>query len=657
MKGPKILALASAVDLDFRYGCTPAWWQLWKGMAEIGVDLIVTPYRGRAVESPWWRTEPNPLYREAETFARARDLAARLKGDRYLRRAEDNPEESRADRAVREVVWRYVTPRWQRHVEQILERERDVDAVLVFTIPMSHLRGIPTRLRERFGVPVVFYDGDVPMSLPEFGGMDTGFNYYHGADPSEYDLVVSNSEGGIPRLLELGARRAEPLFWAADPDLFHPLGVEKDYDVFFYGYGDKFRRDWMAAMVGEPSRALPEIDFALGGRDFQGDTGRARLIGDVPFNAFNRAISAARVNLNMTRRSHASVFASSTARPFELDRLEPVRGDRALVRAGARPRRRRERRAGDRDAARARRRPRCGRGARAARAGAGARRAHLRASRAAAARPARARCDGPGGGGVTELAPTPSVPEPVPGLSALRRVAIVPAHDEQASIAHVVAEIQEFDPGMDVVVVDDGSHDRTAGMADDAGAHVLRLPFNLGIGGAVQTGFRYAFEHGYDVAVRLDGDGQHDASELPKILAPVVAGEADLVVGTRFGGGASGEYRSTAVRRVGIRFFAWVVSRLVGQRVTDTTSGFQAAGRRAIALFAVDYPHDYPEVEATVMCVKHKLRLREVPVEMRERGGGRSSITALRSIYYMVKVLLAIFVGLFRRNVVPQEDA
>ena len=99
----------------------------------------------------------------------------------------------------------------------MLERERDVDAVIVFTVPMAHLRGIPTYLRERFGVPVIFYDGDVPMSLPEFGGMDTGFNYYHGADPSEYDLVVSNSEGGLPRLLELGARRAEAVFWAPTP--------------------------------------------------------------------------------------------------------------------------------------------------------------------------------------------------------------------------------------------------------------------------------------------------------------------------------------------------------------------------------------------------------------------------------------------------------
>jgi glycosyltransferase involved in cell wall biosynthesis len=318
VRTPKLVAVASAADLDFRYGCTPAWWQLWKGMHDVGVDLIVTPYRGKAIESPWWRTAPNPLYREAELFARIRDLAARLQGDQYLRRAEDNPEDTRGDRAVRELIWRYVTPRWRRHLESLLERERDVDAVVVFTVPMSHLRGIPTFLRDRFGVPLIFYDGDVPMSLPEFGGMDTGFNYYHGADPSEYDLVVSNSEGGLERLRELGARRAEAVFWGADPDLFRPHDVEKEYDVFFYGYGDKFRREWMQALVGEPSRLVPELDFALGGRDFRGDVGRARLVGDVPFNVFARAISAARVNLNITRRSHATVHASSTSRPFEL---------------------------------------------------------------------------------------------------------------------------------------------------------------------------------------------------------------------------------------------------------------------------------------------------------------------------------------------------
>ena len=122
---------------------------------------------------------------------------------------------------------------------------------------MAHLRGIPDALRERFGIPIVFYDGDVPMSLPEYGGMDTGFNPYHGADPWEYDLVLSNSEGGLGRLLELGARRAEGVYWGADPEFFAPQAVEKEVDVFFYGYGDRFRRDWMKTMVGDPSRAEP----------------------------------------------------------------------------------------------------------------------------------------------------------------------------------------------------------------------------------------------------------------------------------------------------------------------------------------------------------------------------------------------------------------
>jgi len=311
----KILAVASAIDLDFRYGCTPAWWQLWKGLYESGVDLIVTPYRGRPVESPWWRTAPNPTYVEGESFARARDAWAKLKGDRYLRRAEADPGDT--DRLVREVVWRWITPRWRRHLETLVERERP-DAVVVFTVPMAHLRGIPERLRERYGVPVLFYDGDVPMSLPEFGGMDTGFNYYYGADPGEYDLVISNSEGGLARLRELGARRAEALFWAADPELFRPLPVEKEVDVFFYGYGDKFRREWMRELVGEPSRRLPDVDFALGGEDFRGDVGAARSVGVIPFNAFNSAISSARISLNVTRRAHATVRASSTARPFEL---------------------------------------------------------------------------------------------------------------------------------------------------------------------------------------------------------------------------------------------------------------------------------------------------------------------------------------------------
>jgi glycosyltransferase involved in cell wall biosynthesis len=246
--------------------------------------------------------------------------------------------------------------------------------------------------------------------------------------------------------------------------------------------------------------------------------------------------------------------------------------------------------------------------------------------------------------------------EALPGLAELRRCAIVPALNEEVTVPRVIDELRAFDPGLDVVVVDDGSTDRTAAVAAAKGSRVLRLPFNLGIGGAVQTGFRYAFEQGYDLAVRVDGDGQHDPSQLAAVIGPVLRDEADIAVGSRFAREAGDGYRSSRSRRIGIRILAAVVSRIVGQRVTDTTSGFQALNRRGIALFARDYPHDYPEVEATVMVFRHRLRLTEVPVSMRERGGGRSSITALGSIYYMVKVLLALFVGLFRRPTLLPED-
>ncbi len=191
---------------------------------------------------------------------------------------------------------------------------------------------------------------------------------------------------------------------------------------------------------------------------------------------------------------------------------------------------------------------------------------------------------------MAELAEVPERPhDAVLGqIAELRRIAIVPALNEEESVGRVIDELRAFDPGFDIVVVDDGSTDRTAGIAADRGAHVVRLPFNLGIGGAVQTGYRFAFEHGYDIAVQVDGDGQHDPAQLPTILAPVVTGQADLCVGSRFASGSG--YQSSFTRRLGIKLFAWVVSAVVGQKVTDTTSGFRAVNRKGIALFAADYP-------------------------------------------------------------------
>jgi glycosyltransferase involved in cell wall biosynthesis len=232
-----------------------------------------------------------------------------------------------------------------------------------------------------------------------------------------------------------------------------------------------------------------------------------------------------------------------------------------------------------------------------------------------------------------------------------RNLAIVPAFNEVGAIAPTVTAIHEAAPDFDVLVVDDGSSDATAQLASQAGAAVLRMPFNLGIGGAMQGGYMYALERGYEVAVQVDGDGQHDPRHIGDLLERLESDhELNMVTGSRFLRDDEHGYRSSATRRVGIRLFAWVVSLITRQRVTDPTSGFRMTNRRAIELFASDYPHDYPEVEAILLIHAHRLRSCEIPVLMKPRLTGESVISSSQSIYYMVKVLLAVFVGLFRRR-------
>jgi hypothetical protein len=232
-----------------------------------------------------------------------------------------------------------------------------------------------------------------------------------------------------------------------------------------------------------------------------------------------------------------------------------------------------------------------------------------------------------------------------------RHLAIVPALNESEAITTTVDAIRQWAPGFDVLVVDDGSTDATAQRAADAGASVLRLPFNVGIGGAMQSGYLYALERDYDVAVQVDGDGQHDPRHIDDLLHRLIADPAlDMVTGSRFIGSEGNGYRSSAARRAGIRVFSSVVSMITGQRVTDPTSGFRITSRRGIELFARDYPHDYPEVEAILLMHAHRLRSCEVPVSMHPRRTGESAISSSQSVYYMVKVLLAVFVGLFRRR-------
>jgi glycosyltransferase involved in cell wall biosynthesis len=250
----------------------------------------------------------------------------------------------------------------------------------------------------------------------------------------------------------------------------------------------------------------------------------------------------------------------------------------------------------------------------------------------------------------------PAAPaEAGPPPASPRTLVIVPAYNESATVGDVVRAIRKDAPSVDVLVIDDGSTDDSSAIARSEAAVVLRHPFNLGIGGAVQTGFIYALEHDYDYMVQVDGDGQHDPGQIALLFDAMAELPAvDMVCGSRF---LSPERRYPAPisRRTGIHIFAFLLSRIVGQRVSDPTSGFRLYNRRAIELFARDYPHDYPEVEAVLMLHFHRLRMRETPVHMYERGGGVSSIRSGKSAYYMVKVLLAMFVGLVRRRPVVER--
>lgn len=231
---------------------------------------------------------------------------------------------------------------------------------------------------------------------------------------------------------------------------------------------------------------------------------------------------------------------------------------------------------------------------------------------------------------------------------------IIPAFNEADSIAYVIGQIREYAPWADIVVVNDGSRDRTSAIAQDCGVVVLNMPYNVGIGAAVQTGFLYAARHGYAAAVQTDGDGQHPPSEIPGLVAALAEGDADMVLGSRFIEDKG--YRTPAARRIGIILLARIISLATGERCTDPTSGFRASNRRTIQLCARDYPHDYPEPEAIVMLRRAGLRVREIPIRMSARYGGRSSITPLRSGYYMVKVILAILISLVRQAPVLQDS-
>lgn len=229
---------------------------------------------------------------------------------------------------------------------------------------------------------------------------------------------------------------------------------------------------------------------------------------------------------------------------------------------------------------------------------------------------------------------------------------ILPAYNEAASLASVIDAILQEIPTAKVIVIDDGSSDDSAQVASLAGADVLTLPYNLGIGGAVQAGYLFATEAGFDIVARLDADGQHDPAQLTNLLTPIISGRADVTIGSRYLRGPG--YKASFSRSIGVKMFAVLVSLITRRRFTDTTSGFQAANRDAVRFLAQHLPTDYPEIEGIVLLRRAGFQVTEVPVTMQPRIAGHSSITLLRSIYYVFKVLLALIVSLLQP--LPRRD-
>lgn len=233
----------------------------------------------------------------------------------------------------------------------------------------------------------------------------------------------------------------------------------------------------------------------------------------------------------------------------------------------------------------------------------------------------------------------------------MKILVIIPAYNEAKNIVGVIDDIKKLDSNLDILIIDDGSSDQTSQMAEGTGkAIVITLPNNLGIGGAIQTGFKYAERKNYDIIVRVDGDGQHKAEEIKKIVKPVLDKEADVIIGSRFLN--QNKSHPVSIRRIGQKIISFLISVIIRQKITDGTSGFRCYNQHLIILLNRYYPTDYPEPEEIIFLKKNKFKIKEVGVLMRSRVEGSSSLTAIKSLYYMVKVILSIFISILRTPVI-----
>ena len=312
----KILAICQSLDLSEKeLGITPAWWQILKGLHEEGAEIVAIPYFNRAVQSLWWTTYENPNLWKNQLYNKVENLAG------FLGLAKNKMDfRQKNQKLLNFLAKNAVAKKWTEYLRTVIRKEGDVDAVLVLTVPLNQFVGVPSLIKKEFGIPVVFYDGDTPTSLPSHGGLSLSF--YNNADPSEYDAFIINSKGAAEEVKALGAKKVFTVYWGADPTVFCPIeGLKQKYNVGFYGIGSKLREEWITRLLVNPAQKLGsgenEGKFAIAGRAFNMDLGSTQVL-DASDCTYRRFSCQTKVNLNIVRKPHATVYASAISRIFEL---------------------------------------------------------------------------------------------------------------------------------------------------------------------------------------------------------------------------------------------------------------------------------------------------------------------------------------------------
>ena len=303
----KILILCATLDLKKPYSATPFILQWFKAFYEDGHQLFIIPYSGKSVESDWWTSYPNPNYAKGELLEKILKLTKTMSpGKKNLP-------------FIPNLAQVFAKPALEKQIRKILKEEKEIAAIINMGLPLNQLKGLARDLKKDFDIPIFFFDDDLPTSLPENGGFT--FNYYPGADLSEYDSFIITSEGSKPRLLEMGANSVEFVHIGVDPEVFTPIKVEKDIDIFFFGHGGTSRKNYVDMMITEPSKVLP-YSFLIGGRDYTMDLGKAKYFSPkINFDEWKLYACRSKINLNVVHEWHAETFATSTARPFEMGAL------------------------------------------------------------------------------------------------------------------------------------------------------------------------------------------------------------------------------------------------------------------------------------------------------------------------------------------------